>query len=275
MFVLSDQTRSPTGCSVEGVAIVVLFVVLFTGVVGIILLAGAVENGRSDEPAPSPAPVKEPSAATAAARALAAIGTPAPEPPTRKRGKPDPFAPPSLVRSRSEAIPWGRTLLEFTHPAVAIVGIGMWIGFAFIKNKDLGVIAGAVLLAAAVAGVTWYLVGRRGNPLPVNRRVLAAHAGGALVALVLALVTLAHLTLNDEPHLPLAARPTVRHAPRAPRRRRLADTRRAAGRRWTWRRYTPFAQYLACLCNLSVQANLSFCPPLRCFDAHARGHLDC
>jgi hypothetical protein len=192
MFVLSDQTRSPTGCSVEGVAIVVLFVVLFTGVLGIVLLSGALGSGQSDEPAPEPAPVKEPSAATAAARALAAAGTAAAQAaPAKERRKADPFAPPSLVRSQTAAIPWGRTLLEFTHPAVAIVGIGMWIGFAFIKNKDMGVIAGAVLLAAAVAGVCWYLAGRRKNPLPVNKRVLAAHAGGALLTLVLALVTLA------------------------------------------------------------------------------------
>jgi hypothetical protein len=171
-----------------------MFVVLFTGAMGIALLAGALGNSRSDqepEPAPAPAEVKEPSAATAAARALAAAGTTAAQTaPARQRRKADPFAPPSLIRSQTEPIPWGRTLLEFTHPAVAIIGIGMWIGFAFIGNKDLGVVAGAVLIAAAVAGVSWFLVGQRGNPLPVNKRLLATHAGGALLAIALGVVTL-------------------------------------------------------------------------------------
>lgn len=171
-----------------------MFVVVLTGAVGITLLAGALGNERPEEPSAEEAPAPSPSAAIAAARALAAAGTVAAQTaPPRQRRKADPFAPPSLVRSQTESIPWGRTLLEFTHPALAIVGIGMWIGFAFIKSKDLGVVAGAVLLAAAIAGVSWYQSGRRGNnPLPVNHRVLAAHAGAALVALVLALVTLVH-----------------------------------------------------------------------------------
>ncbi|MGD0553956.1 MAG: hypothetical protein ABSA93_03140 [Streptosporangiaceae bacterium] len=190
-------------------AIVVMFVLLFTGAVGIALLAGALGNGRSAQPQAAPEPAAEPakaaasasasasakaaapSAATAAARALAVAGTPADaQARPRKRGKEDPFAPPSLVRSQTEQIPWMRTLLEFSHPALAIIGVGMWIGFAFIHQIILGFVAGGVLLVAAIAGVTWYLSGRRGNALAVNRRTLAVHATGAVLALVLALVVL-------------------------------------------------------------------------------------
>jgi hypothetical protein len=169
-----------------------MFVVVITGVVGITLLAGALGHERSDEAAVEKAPTAPPpSAATAAARALAAAGTAAAQAaPPKQRRKADPFAPPSLVRSQTQPIPWGRTLLEFAHPALAIVGIGIWIGYAFIKNKDLGVVGAAVLLAAAIAGVSWYQSGRRGKPLPVNRRVLATHAAFAVLALVLALITL-------------------------------------------------------------------------------------
>jgi hypothetical protein len=168
-----------------------MFVAVCTGAVGIALLAGALGGQPPTEPVAEPAPVAPPSAATSAARALAAAGTAAAQTaPVKQRRKADPFAPPSLVRSQTEAIPWARSLLEFAHPALAIVGIGMWIGFAFIKNKDLGVVAGAVLLAAAIAGVSWFQSGRRHDPLPVNRRVLAAHAGGALLVLILALVAL-------------------------------------------------------------------------------------
>jgi len=179
-----------------------MFVLLFTGAVGIAVLAGALTNGRSAEPQPDPEPAPEPaperakvpaappSAATAAARALAAIGTPDPEPPARKRRKEDPFAPPSLVRSQTEKIPWGRTLLEFSHPALAIVGAGMWIGFTFIHQIALGFVAGGTLLLAAIAGVSWYLSGKRGNALAVNRRTLALHALGAAGGLVLVLVVL-------------------------------------------------------------------------------------
>jgi hypothetical protein len=168
-----------------------MFVVVLTGVVGIALLAGALGNERSDEAAAEKAAAPPPSAATAAARALAAAGTAAAQAaPPKQRRKADPFAPPSLVRSQTQPIPWGRTLLEFAHPALAIIGIGIWIGFAFIKNKPLGVVGAAVLLAAAIAGVAWFQSGRRGKPLPVNRRVLATHAGFAVVALALALITL-------------------------------------------------------------------------------------
>jgi hypothetical protein len=180
-----------------------MFVLLFTGAVGIALLAGALGNGRSAQPQAAPEPAAEPakasasakaaapSAATAAARALAVAGTPADaQARPRKRGKEDPFAPPSLVRSQTEQIPWMRTLLEFSHPALAIIGVGMWIGFAFIHQIILGFVAGGVLLVAAIAGVTWYLSGRRGNALAVNRRTLAVHATAAVLALVLALVVL-------------------------------------------------------------------------------------
>lgn len=176
-----------------------MFVLLFTGAMGIALLAGALGNGRSAPPQPAPEPAAEPakasaaapSAATAAARALAAVGTPDDtQERARKRGKVDPFAPPSLVRSQTEQIPWMRTLLEFSHPALAIIGVGMWVGFAFIHQIILGFVAGGVLLVSAIAGVTWYLSGRRGNALAVNRRTLAVHAAGAVLALVLALVVL-------------------------------------------------------------------------------------
>ena len=205
-----------------------MFVLLLTGIAGITVLAGALSSGRAAQPQSAPAPDAEPaaelaptpaaatpasgtsgsaatrpstpagpapaaavtaappSATIAAARALAAAGTPAEaRNPARKE---DPFAPPSLVRSQTEQIPWGRALLEFAHPALAIVGIGMWIGFTFIHQLVLGFVAGGVLLVAALAGVSWYQLGKRGNALAVNRRVLAAHAGGAMLALVLALV---------------------------------------------------------------------------------------
>jgi hypothetical protein len=169
-----------------------MFVVVLTGAVGIALLAGALGSERSDESsAPAETAPAPPSAATTAARALAAAGTAAAQAaPPKQRRKADPFAPPSLVRSQTQPIPWGRSLLEFAHPALAILGIGTWIGYAFIKNKDLGVVGAALLLAAAIAGVSWYQSGRRAKPLPVNRRALAAHAGFAVAALVLALITL-------------------------------------------------------------------------------------
>lgn len=140
------------------------------------MLAGALGNGRSARPRPAD-PSPGPAAAT-----------------SRRRGRPDPFAPPSLVRSRTEPIPWIRTLLEFTHPALAIVGIGMWIGFTLIHQKILGVIAGGILLGAAAAGTSWYLSGKRGNALAVSRRTLTAHAAGAVLALALIVLALAQIT---------------------------------------------------------------------------------
>jgi len=141
----------------------VLVVLLFTGGAGITLLAGALAHGRAPEPSPVPAPTR----------------------------KADPFAPPSLVRSQTQALPWGRALLEFTHPALAIVGGGMWIGYTVTHQKAIGAVGAGVLAGAAIAGLSWFAANKRTGSLSFGRRVLIAHTAGAVLALVLIAVAVA------------------------------------------------------------------------------------
>jgi hypothetical protein len=144
-------------------AIVVMVVLFFTAGAGVTLLSGVVRGSRTVTK-------------TAAAP---------------RKVKTDPYAPPSLARARAEQVPWGRALLEFTHPALAVVGIGMWIGFTLIHQRALGAVALVVLTAAALAGVTWFTITRRGG-VSINRRTLAAHAAGAAFVLALALIATVH-----------------------------------------------------------------------------------
>ena len=62
------------------------------------------------------------------------IGTPAS---VAKPGKPGRvnYDPPSLVRAKAEPIPGLRALLEFAHPALAIIGFGLWAGFVLIHER--------------------------------------------------------------------------------------------------------------------------------------------
>jgi hypothetical protein len=143
-------------------AIVAMLVLLFTAGAGGALLADVIRSDRTAGPAPAPKP-----------------------------GKSDPFAPPSLVRARAEQVPWGRALLEFTHPAMAVVGVGMWVGFTLIHQKVLGAVAVAVLAITALIGVTWFTISRRGGQ-SVSRRTLATHATGAILAIALAILATAH-----------------------------------------------------------------------------------
>src|ERR1700733_13019371 len=94
-----------------------------TAAVGSYLLVTAIHSGNS---APAPA---EPVPAVAPA-------SPAPAPalarPVRAR---DRFDPPSLQRAKSEPLPGMRALAEFAHPALAIIGLGFWLGYVLIHER--------------------------------------------------------------------------------------------------------------------------------------------
>jgi hypothetical protein len=201
-------------------AIVVLVLWLFTAGAGFYLLvtsnlgrARPAATAPAAEPATAPAEPAtapaEPATASAAAPAnLAASATPAaaaPEvPPASKRemrrAARDWFDPPSLTAAKhAPAVPGLRSLLEFTHPAFAIVGLGFWLGFTLVHDRALGWIAFGLVTAAVCLGLTWYTANARaarragpsgGEPAPAFRtRLVLLHGSAATVTFALAALT--------------------------------------------------------------------------------------
>jgi hypothetical protein len=89
--------------------------------------------------------------------------------PVRARNR---FDPPSLARAKSEPLPGMRALAEFTHPALAIIGFGFWLGYVLSHNRVFAAIGFGILLGAIAAGLSWFTANTR-----AARRASAAHPG--------------------------------------------------------------------------------------------------
>jgi hypothetical protein len=187
-------------------AIVVLVLWLFTAGAGFYLLVTS--NLRGARPAAAlpvaqPAPDAEPataSVAAPAAQAPAAQAQPAAKRPSRAAR--DRFAPPSLVAARNAPVlPGLRSLLEFAHPACAIIGLGFWLGYTFVHYRALGWIAFGLVTVTVCLGLSWFAANTRAArrtlssehrdvPVPsFSTRLIALHGGAAAVTFVLAALT--------------------------------------------------------------------------------------
>jgi hypothetical protein len=199
-------------------AIVVLVLWLFTAGAGFYLLVTS-NLGRARpaaatpaaEPTPAvPAPAvpapAEPatvSAAPAARTAPATQATATPPPASKRemrRAARDRFDPPSLTAAKNApVVPGLRSLLEFAHPAFAIVGLGFWLGFTLVHNRALGWIAFGLVTATVCLGLTWYTANTRAarsknapgdEPAPsFSNRLVIVHGSAAVVTFVLAALT--------------------------------------------------------------------------------------
>ena len=207
-------------------AIVVLVFWLFTAGAGFYLLVTS-NLGRARPAADAPAatasaaePATASVATTAAQAAPAASAAPAvqaasarrpppaptasPAPPPSKRevrrAARDRFDPPSLTAAKSApVVPGLRSLLEFAHPAFAIVGLGFWLAFTFVHDRALGWIGFGLVTATACLGLTWFTANTRaagkhgspdGEPAPsFSTRMVMLHGGAAAVTFVLAALT--------------------------------------------------------------------------------------
>jgi hypothetical protein len=192
------------------VAVAALLLWLCTAAVGSYLLVTAAHAGNNpgnDEPELAE-PVSVPAERPAAARADAAAPTalPAPAPTRRTRDDRDRvFAPPSLQQARSEPLPGMKDLAEFAHPALAMIGIGFWLGYVVSRDRLFAVIGLGILLGAICAGVTLFTVNTRAarraaaaeaesrasagtTPLIASPLVLIVHAIGATLTLLFAVL---------------------------------------------------------------------------------------
>jgi hypothetical protein len=191
-------------------AIVVLVLWLFTAGAGFYLLvtsnlgrARPAAPAQAAEPAPAPAGSAIASAATATTASAAAAPTAqaasAPPPSKRemRRAARERFDPPSLTAAKNApVVPELRSLLEFAHPACAIVGLGFWLGFTLIHDQALGWIGFGLATATVCLGLTWFTANTRaarragspeGEPAPsFSPRMVVVHGSAAAVTFVLA-----------------------------------------------------------------------------------------
>ena len=195
-------------------AVAALLLWLCTAAVGSYLLVTAAHAGNNpgnDEPEPAEpvsVPADRPAAARADAAAPAAPPAPAPAPAPARRTRDDRdrvFAPPSLQQARSEPLPGMKDLAEFAHPALAMIGIGFWLGYVVSRDRLFAVIGLGILLGAICAGVTLFTVNTRAArraaaaeaesrapagtvPLTASPLVLIVHAIGATLTLLFAVL---------------------------------------------------------------------------------------
>jgi multisubunit Na+/H+ antiporter MnhC subunit len=202
------------------VAVAALLLWLCTAAIGAYLLVTAIHSGNIEpEPEESvPVPAEQPAAASpgpAASQVPAASPGPAaspsaspPAPARPRRNDRDRFAPPSLRQARSEPLPGMKDLAEFTHPALAMIGIGFWLGYVVSRDRLFAVIGLGILLGAICAGVSLFTVNARAArraaaapdaapaapaapgtaPLTASPLVLTLHAIGATLTLLFAVL---------------------------------------------------------------------------------------
>ena len=201
-------------------AVAALLLWLCTAAVGSYLLATSVRS-RNTEPAP-PEPVSVPAEQGAAAGTVptTALPTAPTASPALAAKKParvkDRFDPPSLQRAKSEPIPGLKELAEFAHPALAMIGVGFWLGYVVSRDRLFAVIGLGILLGAICAGLSWFTVNTRAArraasaeanadaadsgsansgaaPLTPPARVLILHAAGAALTLLVAVLIVARV----------------------------------------------------------------------------------
>src|SRR5690242_268285 len=195
-------------------AIVVLVLWLFTAGAGFYLLmtsnlgrARPAATTPTAEPASAEPALAESATVSAAATAAsvtsvaqATSAVPAASKREMRRAARDRFDPPSLTAAKNApVVPGLRSLLEFAHPAFAIVGLGFWLGFTLVHDRGLGWIAFGLVTATVCLGLTWYTANTRAartkneagsEPAPsFSPRLVILHGSAAAVTFVLAALT--------------------------------------------------------------------------------------
>jgi hypothetical protein len=186
------------------VAVATLLLWLCTAAVGAYLLVTSVHSANA-------APEPEESVTVPAEQAMTASTDPASAAasPVQGQGRPmrakDLFDPPSLRRAKSEPMPGLRELAEFAHPALAMIGIGVWLGYVVSRDRVFAVIGLGILLGAICAGLSWFTANTRAArraaanahsgdtrpgsaPLSPAPRLLILHAAGAALTLLFAVL---------------------------------------------------------------------------------------
>jgi hypothetical protein len=136
-------------------AIAALVLWVLTAAAGLVLFitgsaakrtGGGLASGREAVPAPAPA-VTVPPAETPAPRPAAPSRVPGPG-----AGRAEP---PPIPRVKVHAKPGEHPLLEFSHPALGLIGMGVWFVYVGTRHAPLAWAAFGILVAAIAAGLSW------------------------------------------------------------------------------------------------------------------------
>jgi hypothetical protein len=75
--------------------------------------------------------------------------------------------PPPIPRVKVHATPGEHPLLEFSHPLLGLIGLGVWFIFVGTRHAPLAWVSFGILVAAIAAGLSWLarnaLAARRGE----------------------------------------------------------------------------------------------------------------
>jgi hypothetical protein len=102
--------------------------------------------------------------------------------------------PPPVPHAKVTSPPGEHPLLQFCHPALALIGFGFWLAFVFVHYRPLAWISFGILVITISAGLSWLT----GNTLAARRqgaahafppRLIALHGLAAVATLALALLT--------------------------------------------------------------------------------------
>jgi hypothetical protein len=168
-------------------AIAALILWVLTASAGVSLLSsGRAARGAAAGPAPSAGAAAGPAQTAGAPARFAAI-------PLTEDGRPPP-----VPHAKVAAPPGEHPLLQFSHPALALIGFGFWLAFVFVHYRPLAWISFGVLVVTLGAGLSWLT----GNTLAARRRQGAARAfpprlivlHGLAAAVTLALTVLTALS---------------------------------------------------------------------------------
>lgn len=154
-------------------AIATLVLWVLTAAAGLVLLTagGAAKRAAAQEeavPVPAP-PVTVPGADPAphppdSRHAVPGRAEPAPAAAQRAAG---PAEPPPIPRVKVHATPGEHPLLEFSHPLLGLIGLGVWFIFVGTHHAPLAWVSFGILGAAIAAGLSWLarntLAARRGE----------------------------------------------------------------------------------------------------------------
>ena len=107
-----------------------------------------------------------------------------------------PAEPPPIPRVTVHAAPGEHPLLEFSHPVLGLIGMGVWFIFVGTHHAPLAWVSFGILVAAIAAGLSWLarntLAARRGDR-PARAgfppRLVLLHGFAASATLVLAVLT--------------------------------------------------------------------------------------
>jgi hypothetical protein len=100
--------------------------------------------------------------------------------------------PPPVPHAKVAAPPGEHPLLQFSHPALALIGFGFWLAFVLVHYRPLAWISFGILVATLGAGLSWL----GGNALAARRRWGAARAFPPRLIVVHGLAAAATLALT-------------------------------------------------------------------------------